>query len=122
MPFAGSTKGSVPFIARYRKEITGGLDDTQPRVMECVWDTCASWKRDVRRSSSPFPSKANSPAASGECHQRHRSKTELEDLYLPYKPDAAPAGKSPLKQGLSRWLTCCGSDRRHMRSRRCTIC
>ena len=47
---------TVPFIARYRKEITGGLDDTQLRNLE----TRLSYLR-VRRSSSPFPSKANSP-------------------------------------------------------------
>lgn len=52
---------TVPFIARYRKEITGGLDDTQLRNLETRLSICASWKRDVRRSSSPFPSKANSP-------------------------------------------------------------
>ena len=50
---------TVPFIARYRKEITGGLDDTQLRNLETRLS--ASWKRDVRRSSNPFPSKANSP-------------------------------------------------------------
>ena len=51
---------TVPFIARYRKEITGGLDDTQLRNLE----TRLSYLReleDVRRSSNPFPSKANSP-------------------------------------------------------------
>ena len=47
---------TVPFIARYRKEITGGLDDTQLRNLE----TRMSYLRDVRRSSNPFPSKANS--------------------------------------------------------------
>ena len=49
---------TVPFIARYRKEITGGLDDTQLRNLET---RLGYLKRDVRRSSSPFPSKANSP-------------------------------------------------------------
>lgn len=52
---------TVPFIARYRKEITGGLDDTQLRNLETRLSYLRELKRDVRRSSSPFPSKANSP-------------------------------------------------------------
>ena len=51
---------TVPFIARYRKEITGGLDDTQLRNLE----TRLSYLRELeerRQASSPFPSKANSP-------------------------------------------------------------
>lgn len=50
---------TVPFIARYRKEITGGLDDTQLRNLKRVWAICVSWKTGVRPSSSPFPNKAN---------------------------------------------------------------
>ncbi len=53
---------TVPFIARYRKEITGGLDDTQLRNLETRLSYLRELEeRDVRRSSSPFPSKANSP-------------------------------------------------------------
>lgn len=37
----GST---VPFIARYRKEVTGALDDTQLRTLKIVWCICVSWK------------------------------------------------------------------------------
>ncbi|MFP1484390.1 Tex-like N-terminal domain-containing protein [Escherichia coli] len=51
----------MPFIARYRKEITGGLDDTQLRNLE----TRLSYLRELeeRRQAilNPFPSKANSP-------------------------------------------------------------
>ena len=40
---------TVPFIARYRKEVTGGLDDTQLRNLNgCV--ICARWKSAVRPS------------------------------------------------------------------------
>ncbi len=51
----------MPFIARYRKEITGGLDDTQLRDLE----TRLSYLRELEETSgdpqSLFPSKANSP-------------------------------------------------------------
>jgi transcriptional accessory protein Tex/SPT6 len=35
---------TVPFIARYRKEVTGGLDDTQLRTLKSASATCANWK------------------------------------------------------------------------------
>ena len=50
---------TVPFIARYRKEVTGGLDDTQLRNRKPVWDTCVSWKTVVRRSSNPLANRAS---------------------------------------------------------------
>lgn len=50
---------TVPFIARYRKEVTGGLDDTQLRNPRPVWAICASWKTDVRRSSNLSASRAS---------------------------------------------------------------
>ena len=41
---------TVPFIARYRKEATGGLDDTQLRLLEERLPTCANWRTGVPRS------------------------------------------------------------------------
>lgn len=50
---------TVPFIARYRKEVTGGLDDTQLRNLETALAICANWKTVVRRSSNPSLNRAN---------------------------------------------------------------
>lgn len=50
---------TVPFIARYRKEVTGGLDDTQLRNWRPVWVICANWKNVVRRSSNPSANRAS---------------------------------------------------------------
>jgi protein Tex len=41
---------TVPFVARYRKEATGGLDDTQLRNLAERLDICARWRRGARRS------------------------------------------------------------------------
>ncbi|WDX21687.1 Tex-like N-terminal domain-containing protein [Salmonella enterica subsp. enterica serovar Dublin] len=41
------------------------------------------------------------------------SKTELEDLYLPYKPKRRTADKSPLKPALSRWPICLWNEPSH---------
>ena len=43
----GST---VPFIARYRKEVTGALDDAQLRTLEEGCATCVSWRSAAPRS------------------------------------------------------------------------
>lgn len=41
---------TVPFIARYRKEVTGGLDDTQLRQLETCLVICVNWKIVARPS------------------------------------------------------------------------
>lgn len=41
---------TVPFIARYRKEVTGGLDDTQLRQLETRLVICVNWKIVARPS------------------------------------------------------------------------
>jgi signal transduction histidine kinase len=50
---------TVPFIARYRKEATGGLDDIQLRELEAAWATCASSKTAAKRCSRASTSRAS---------------------------------------------------------------
>ncbi len=102
---------TVPFIARYRKEITGGLDDTQLRNLE----TRLGYLRELEeRRQAILKSISEQGKLTDDLANAINatlSKTELEDLYLPYKPKRRTRGQSPLKQGLSRWLTCCGAIR-----------
>ena len=44
---------TIPFIARYRKEVTGSMDD-----QVTAWNTCAAWISARRRSLPPSPSRA----------------------------------------------------------------
>ena len=96
----GST---VPFIARYRKEMTGGLDDSQLRHL----DTRLSYLRELEdRRGKIIDSVQEQGKLTDELKQRllkADSKTDLEDLYLPYKPRrrtkaqiAREAGLQPL--------------------------
>ena len=98
---------TVPFIARYRKEITGGLDDTQLRNLE----TRLGYLRELEdRRQAILKSISEQGKLTDELANAINgtlSKTELEDLYLPYKPKRR-TGKSPSKPDLNRWLTCCG--------------
>ena len=90
---------TVPFIARYRKEITGGLDDTQLRNLE----TRLGYLRELEeRRQAILKSISEQGKLTDDLANASTCPTNL---------NAAPAGKSPLKQGLSRWLTCCGAIR-----------
>lgn len=96
----GST---VPFIARYRKEVTGGLDDTQLRLLE----ERLSYLRDLaaRRTVilESIRSQDKLTCALELAINGAETKTLLEDLYLPFKPKrrtkaqiAREAGLEPL--------------------------
>ncbi|WP_301951069.1 Tex-like N-terminal domain-containing protein, partial [Xanthomonas fragariae] len=98
---------SVPFIARYRKEVTGGLDDTQLRNLE----TRLTYLRELEERRAAILS---SIGEQGKLNDQLRNeiaaadtKSRLEDLYLPYKPKrrtraqiAREAGLEPLADGL----------------------
>nr|WP_232285593.1 Tex family protein [Saccharomonospora marina] len=100
----GST---VPFIARYRKEVTGGLDDGQLRTLQ-------ERLRYLRELEERRTAILDSVQAQGKLDDELRarimaadSKARLEDIYLPYKPKrrtkaqvAREAGLEPLADGL----------------------
>jgi len=100
---------SIPFIARYRKERTGGLDDTQLRTLAERYDylTVLSERRDVVLRSIREQGKLTP-----DLEQQIRAaltKVELEDLYAPYRPRrrtkasiAREAGLEPLADRLLR--------------------
>ncbi len=98
---------TVPFISRYRKEVTGGLDDTQLRNLE----ERLQYMRDLdtRRVTilkSIEEQGKLTPELSGQINIA-LTKTQLEDLYLPYKQKrrtkaqiAREAGLQPLAEML----------------------
>jgi uncharacterized protein len=98
---------TVPFIARYRKEATGGLDDAQLRTLE----TRLIYLRELdERRETVLASIRDQGKLTPELEQAilaADSKTLLEDLYLPYKPKrrtkaqiAREAGLAPLAESL----------------------
>ena len=98
---------SVPFIARYRKEVTGGLDDTQLRNLEVR----LTYLRELEeRRATVLASIEEQGKLTDELRaeiEAADSKARLEDLYLPYKPKrrtraqiAREAGLEPLADGL----------------------
>ncbi|MES2069167.1 MAG: Tex family protein [Pseudomonadota bacterium] len=98
---------TVPFIARYRKEVTGGLDDTQLRLLE----ERLRYLRELedRRSAilSSIEEQGKMTPALLDAITHAEDKTRLEDLYLPYKLKrrtkaqiAVEAGLLPLAEAL----------------------
>ena len=98
---------TVPFIARYRKEVTQGLDDTQLRLLE----ERLNYLRELNdRRESILDSIRSQGKLTPELEKsilEAESKTLLEDLYLPYKPKrrtkaqmAREAGLEPLADAI----------------------
>ncbi|MFI3196269.1 MAG: Tex family protein [Methylococcaceae bacterium] len=98
---------TVPFIARYRKEVTGGLDDSQLRLLE---ERLGYLRELNERRKTILDSIQAQDKLTPELEYAIRAaetKTLLEDLYLPYKPKrrtkaqiAREAGLGPLAEAL----------------------
>lgn len=91
---------TVPFISRYRKEITGGLDDTQMRTLE----ERLRYLRELedRRAvilKSIIEQEKLTPELERDLLQAD-TKTRLEDLYLPFKPKRRTKGQIAKEAGL----------------------
>ena len=91
---------TIPFIARYRKEVTGGLDDTQLRHFETrlIYLRELDDRRQTILKSIEEQGKLTDPLR--EKILSCESKTELEDLYLPYKPKRRTRGQIAIEAGL----------------------
>ena len=91
---------TIPFISRYRKEATGGLDDTQLRHFE----TRLIYLRELEdRRQTILKSIEEQGKLTDELRdkiQATQSKTELEDLYLPFKPKRRTKGQIAIEAGL----------------------
>jgi uncharacterized protein len=93
----GST---VPFIARYRKEATGNLDEVQIRD---VAEKLAYFRELVDRKKTVLGSIAEQGKLTDELRARIEAvldRSELEDLYLPYKPKRRTKATIAREKGL----------------------
>jgi uncharacterized protein len=91
---------TVPFIARYRKEATGGLDDTQLRNLE---ERLTYLRELEERRVAILDSVRSQEKLTPELEQSIRmadTKQRLEDLYAPYKPKRRTKAMIALEAGL----------------------
>jgi uncharacterized protein len=93
-------KATVPFIARYRKEATGGLDDTQLRLL----DERLTYLRELEdRRAAVLKSIEEQGKLTPELTKailQADTKARLEDLYLPFKPKRRTKGQIAREAGL----------------------
>ncbi|MBP2547809.1 uncharacterized protein J2858_000702 [Neorhizobium galegae] len=104
----GST---VPFIARYRKEVTGGLDDTQLRNLA---ERLVYLRELEARRSTIVESIGSQGKMTDELSlkiARATTKAELEDLYLPFKPKRRTKAEIARERGLQPLADAIWADR-----------
>ena len=102
---------TVPFIARYRKEATGGLDDTQLRRLEerliylrDLESRRAAVLESIRGQGKLTPALEEKIAAAA-------TKAELEDIYLPFKPKRRTRAQIARERGLEALADAILTDR-----------
>ncbi|OKP03613.1 Tex family protein [Xenorhabdus eapokensis] len=91
---------TVPFIARYRKEATGGLDDTQLRQLESRLGYLRELSNRRQTILKSIEEQGKLTVELAEAINATLNKTELEDLYLPYKPKRRTRGQTAIEAGL----------------------
>lgn len=92
--------GTVPFIARYRKEATGNLDEVQIRAIE---EKLTYFREMEERRETVLQSIQEQGKLTEELTARIQAvldRTELEDLYLPYKPKRRTKATMAREKGL----------------------
>lgn len=92
--------GTIPFVARYRKEATGNLDEVQ---LMNIKDKHTYWEGFLKRKASILESIASQGKLTTDLEAKIKAVlvlTELEDLYLPYKQKRKTKGEKAIEQGL----------------------
>lgn len=95
---------TVPFVARYRKEVTGGLDDTQLRTLS---DRLAYLREMEARRATILNSIRDQGKLSDDLARaiaQAETKATLEDIYLPYKPKRRTKAMIARERGLEPLL------------------
>jgi len=93
---------TVPFIARYRKEVTGGLDEVQ---IIAIRDALLSIKELDKRSAAIIKSLKEMDLYTDEIAHaisKADTMTRLEDIYLPYKPKRKTRASIAREKGLEK--------------------
>ncbi|MCK0122641.1 RNA-binding transcriptional accessory protein [Loktanella sp. F6476L] len=102
---------TVPFVARYRKEATGGLDDAQLRRLAERLD----YLRDLEKRRASIAEQITSQGKMTDALARDIAKADtkavLEDLYLPYKPKRRTKAMIARENGLEPLLRAIMDDR-----------
>lgn len=96
---------TIPFISRYRKEVTGGLDEVQ---IESIKELYEKYSELQKRKNTILTTIAEQGKLTPELKKRIDDSwdaTELEDIYLPYKPKRKTRAEAARQKGLEALAT-----------------
>ncbi|MFI3295847.1 MAG: Tex-like N-terminal domain-containing protein, partial [Rikenellaceae bacterium] len=93
----GST---IPFISRYRKEVTGSLDEVQISDIKTLWDRLQEIESRKATILSTIESQGALTDELRSLIERCYDMTQLEDIYLPYKPKRRTRAMIARERGL----------------------
>lgn len=91
---------TVPFIARYRKEATGSLEDEQIRTIEERLTTLRNLVKRQEEILAKIDEQGKLTPALRQAIEKAQKLTELEDLYLPYKQKRRTRAQQAREKGL----------------------
>ncbi|MBV7395771.1 Tex family protein [Mameliella sediminis] len=95
---------TVPFVARYRKEVTGGLDDTQLRLLSDRLSYLREMEARRETILSSIKEQGKLTDALARDIARAETKSTLEDIYLPFKPKRRTKAMIARENGLEPLL------------------
>jgi uncharacterized protein len=102
---------TVPFIARYRKEATGGLDDTQLRRLEERLGYLREMESRRKAIVDSIENQGKMTESLAKSIAAAVTKAELEDIYLPYKPKRRTKAMIAREAGLQALVQAILADR-----------
>lgn len=91
---------TVPFIARYRKELTGNLDEVQIREIQSEWQRLTNLEKRRKTIVSSISSQGKLTEQIKKALLTANSLTALEDLYQPFRPKRRTRGMVAREKGL----------------------
>jgi uncharacterized protein len=91
---------TIPFISRYRKEATGGLDEVQIGGIKDLFDRLTELAKRKQTVLTSIDEQGKLTAELRERIEKSWDATEIEDIYLPYKPKRHTRAEIARKKGL----------------------
>lgn len=91
---------TIPFIARYRKEATGSLDEVQVADIQDYWKKFAELDKRREAILASIEEQGNLTPELRRAIEAAATMTELEDLYLPYRPKRKTRATVAIERGL----------------------
>ncbi|WP_455497834.1 Tex family protein [Coprobacter sp.] len=98
---------TIPFISRYRKEVTGALDEVQIADIKSQYDKLCEVEKRKQTILSTIEEQGKLTSELKERIEASWDMTELEDIYLPYKPKRRTRAEIARERGLeplAKWL------------------